>query len=149
MKTFNVTPSEIKKQWLVVDAAGQTLGRLATEVARVLRGKHKPSFTAHLDTGDNVIVINAAQVKLTGKKWTDKYYFHHTGYMGGIKQASAHEILENHPERLVTMAVKGMLPKCKLGRQIATNLRVFADDKHGQEAQKPVPMSPTMRLHNR
>ena len=149
MKTFNVTPSDIKKQWLVEDATDQTLGRLATEVARVLRGKHKPSFTAHLDTGDNVIVINAAKVKLTGKKWTDKYYYHHTGYMGGIKQASAMNILENHPERLVTMAVKGMLPKCKLGRQIATNLRVFADDKHGQEAQKPGVLLTTTRLQNR
>jgi large subunit ribosomal protein L13 len=147
MKTYNVKPSDIKKQWLVVDAADQTLGRLATEVARVLRGKHKPSFVAHLDTGDNVIVINAAKVKLTGKKWTDKYYHHHTGYMGGIKQASAHEILASNPERLVTMAVKGMLPKCKLGRQIATNLRVFADDKHGQEAQKPELMK--TRLQNR
>jgi len=142
MKTYSVKPSDIKKKWVIIDAADQTLGRLASEVAHVLRGKNKPTFVTHLDTGDNVIVINAAKVRLTGKKWTDKYYHHHTGWMGGIKQASAREVLEKNPERLVETAVKGMLPKSKLGRALYTNLRVYADDKHGQEAQKPVAAAP-------
>ena len=142
MKTYSVKPSDIKKQWVVVDATDQTLGRLASQIAHVLRGKHKPTFVPHLDCGDNVIVVNAAKVRLTGKKWTDKFYHHHTGYMGGIKQISAQDLLAKHPERLVTTAVKGMLPKGKLGRKIATNLRVYADAQHGQEAQKPVPATP-------
>lgn len=137
MKTHSIKPSDIQKKWVVVDASDQTLGRLATEVARVIRGKHKPTFTPHLDTGDNVIVINAAKVKLTGKKWTEKFYHHHTGYVGGIKQASASELLEKNPERLISIAVRGMLPKGKLGRHLNTNLRVYADDKHGHEGQKP------------
>ena len=123
---------------MIVDATNQTLGRLASQVAYVLRGKHKATYAPHLDTGDNVIVVNCAKVKLTGKKWTDKVYHHHTGFMGGIKQASAEEILAKAPERLVAIAVKGMLPKTKLGRALATNLRVYADEQHGQEAQKPV-----------
>jgi large subunit ribosomal protein L13 len=142
MKTYSVKPSDVKKQWVIIDAADQTLGRLASEVAHVLRGKNKPTFVTHLDTGDNVIVINAAKVRLTGKKWTDKYYHHHTGWMGGIKQASAREVLEKDPSRLISTAVKGMLPKSKLGRALYTNLRVYADDKHGQEAQKPVAAQP-------
>jgi large subunit ribosomal protein L13 len=141
MKTHSIKQSDIKKKWVIVDAADQTLGRLATEVARVLRGKHKPTFTPHLDTGDNVIVINAAKVKMTGTKLTDKFYHHHTGYIGGIKQKSAGLILETNPERLVTAAVRGMLPKNKLGRGINTNLRVYADDKHGHEGQKPEAMA--------
>ena len=142
MKTYSVKPSDVKKQWVIIDAADQTLGRLASEISHVLRGKNKPTFVPHLDTGDNVIVINAAKVRLTGKKWTDKYYHHHTGWMGGIKQASAREVLEKDPSRLVSIAVKGMLPKSKLGRALYTNLRVYADDKHGQEAQKPVAAQP-------
>lgn len=141
MKTHSIKQSDIKKKWVIVDAADQTLGRLATEVARVLRGKHKATFTPHLDTGDNVIVINAAKVKMTGTKLTDKFYHHHTGYIGGIKQKSAGLILETNPERLVTAAVRGMLPKNKLGRGINTNLRVYADDKHGHEGQKPEAMA--------
>ncbi len=141
MKTHSIKQSDIKKKWVIVDAADQTLGRLATEVARVLRGKHKATFTPHLDTGDNVIVINAAKVKMTGTKLTDKFYHHHTGYIGGIKQKSASLILETNPERLISIAVRGMLPKNKLGRGLGTNLRVYADDKHGHEGQKPEAMA--------
>lgn len=141
MKTHIVKPSELKKKWVIVDAADQTLGRLATQIASVLRGKHKASFTPSLDCGDNVIVVNAGKVRLTGNKMRDKLYNHHTGYMGGIKEISAQHLLDKHPTRLVEIAVKGMLPKTKLGRQILTNLRVYADDKHGQDAQKPEPMA--------
>jgi large subunit ribosomal protein L13 len=141
MKTHSIKPVDIKKKWVVVDATDQTVGRLATEVARVLRGKHKPTFAPHLDTGDNVIVVNAAKVRLTGNKWRDKVYYYHTGYMGGIKATSAQEMLERNPERIVEIAVKGMLPKCKLGRHLQANLRVYADDKHGQDAQKPEPIA--------
>lgn len=141
MKTHNVKLSDIKKTWVIVDAADQTLGRLATEIARVIRGKHKPTFTPHLDTGDNVIVINAAKIKLTGNKWEDKFYHHHTGYMGGIKQVSAGDLLKKDPSRIISIAVRGMLPKSKLGNQLNTNLRVYADDKHGHEGQKPAPMA--------
>lgn len=138
MKTHSIKPVDIKKKWVIVDATNQTLGRLASQVAYVLRGKHKATYAPHLDTGDNVIVVNCAKVKLTGNKWTDKMYHHHTGFMGGIKEASAQEILAKAPERLVAIAVKGMLPKTKLGRALATNLRVYADEQHGQDAQKPV-----------
>ncbi len=141
MKTHSVKLGEIgPKKWVVVDAADQTLGRLAVEVARVLRGKHKPMFSPHLDTGDAVIVINAEKVKLTGNKLTDKVYHHHTGWMGGIKSITARDLLAKHPDRIVLNAVKGMLPKNKLGRAIATHLRVYAGSQHGQEAQKPEPM---------
>lgn len=142
MKTYSIKPSDIKKQWVIVDAANQTLGRLASQVAHVLRGKHKPTFVPHLDTGDNVIVINAAKVKLTGNKLADKFYQHHTGYMGGIKQISAQDLLAKHPERLIEIAVKGMLPKNTLGKGLAANFRVYADASHGQEAQKPVAAKP-------
>jgi len=141
MKTHSIKQSDIKKKWVIVDAADQTLGRLATEVARVLRGKHKATFTPHLDTGDNVIVINAAKVKMTGSKLTDKFYHHHTGYIGGIKQKSANQLLGSNPERIISIAVRGMLPKSKLGRNLNTNLRVYADDKHGHEGQKPEAMA--------
>jgi large subunit ribosomal protein L13 len=137
MKTFSVKPADIKKKWYVVDATDQTLGRLATEIARVLRGKHKPTFTPYLDAGDHVVVINAAKIKLTGNKWTDKFYKHHTGYMGGIKQIAARDLLAKNPTRLVTLAVRGMLPKKSLGKHILTNLRVYADATHEQDAQKP------------
>lgn len=141
MKTHSVKAGEIgSKKWFVVDANGQTLGRLAVEVARVLRGKHKPTFTPHLDTGDGVIVVNAEKIVLTGNKLTDKLYHHHTGWMGGIKAISARDLLAKHPDRVITHAVKGMLPKNKLGRAIATHLRVYAGPQHGQESQKPEPM---------
>ena len=141
MKTHSIKPVDIKKKWVVVDATGQTVGRLASEVARVLRGKHKPTFAPHLDTGDNVIVVNAAKVRFTGQNWQDKVYHHHTGYMGGIKSATAQEMLDSHPERILEIAVRGMLPKGKLGKHLNTNLRIYAGEKHGQESQKPEAMA--------
>jgi large subunit ribosomal protein L13 len=139
MKTHSIKQSDIKKKWVIVDAADQTLGRLATEVARVLRGKHKATFTPHLDTGDNVIVINAAKVKMTGTKLTDKFYHHHTGYIGGIKQKSASLILETNPERLISIAVRGMLPKNTLGDQQLSKLKVYKGAVHPHVAQQPKP----------
>lgn len=145
MKTHSIKPVDIKKKWVVVDATGQTVGRLASEVARVLRGKHKPTFAPHLDTGDNVIVVNAAKVRFTGQKWQDKVYHHHTGYMGGIKSATAQEMLDSHPERILEIAVRGMLPKGKLGKHLNGNLRVYAGEKHGQESQKPEAMATRLK----
>ena len=142
MKTVNVKPTDVKKKWVVVDAAGQTVGRLASQVASVLRGKHRPTFTPYLDTGDNVIVINAAKVEFTGNKWRDKLYQHHTGYMGGLKTQSAQKLRETYPERIIEGAVKGMLPKSKLGRSLMGNLRVYAGAEHKQSAQNPEPMAP-------
>lgn len=141
MKTHIVKPVDFKKKWVIVDAAGQTLGRLASQVALVLRGKHRPIFTPYMDTGDAVIVINAAKIKMTGNKLDDKMYHHHTGYMGGIKSITARDLLAKSPEKLVGGAIRGMLPKNKLGREIATHLRVYPDANHGQEAQKPEPMA--------
>lgn len=140
MKTYSVKPSDVKKQWVVVDAAGQTVGRLATEVARVLRGKHKPTFVPHLDTGDNVVVINAEKVKFTGNKWKDKFYHHHSGYIGGIKSIPAETMLVKHPERILEHAIRGMLPKGPLGRKVGKNLKVYAGSEHPHTAQKPVAM---------
>jgi large subunit ribosomal protein L13 len=138
MKTFSVKPADIQKNWIVVDAADQPLGRVSTEIARLLRGKHKPTFVPHLDCGDNVIVINAEKVKLTGNKWLNKFYHHHTGYIGGIKSISARDLFDKKPEALIEKAVKGMLPKNKLSRHIFLNLRVYKGSEHGHEAQKPV-----------
>ncbi len=138
MKTFTATPADIDKKWILIDAEGVVLGRLASIVASRLRGKHKSSFTPHMDMGDNVIVINADKVQMTGKKRTDKVYWRHTGYPGGIKSKTAGEILEgNHPERVVTLAVKRMLPGNRLSRQQMTNLRVYAGAEHPHEAQSP------------
>jgi len=136
-KTFNATPSTIDKKWVLVDAEDKPLGRLSTEVASILRGKNKPEFTPHMDIGDNVIVINAEKVALTGKKMTDKLYFRHTGYIGSETFTSAKEIMEKDPTALVTKAVKGMLPKTKLGRQLLKNLRVYAGPVHPHTAQQP------------
>ena len=137
MKTFTATPSDIEKKWILIDAEGIVLGRLASIIARRLRGKHKPSFTPHMDMGDNVIVINAEKVQMTGKKRDEPYYWH-TGYVGGIKSRTKAEILEGkHPERIVMKAVQRMLPGGKLSRQQMTNIRVFAGPEHGMEAQKP------------
>lgn len=127
----------IERKWFVVDAEGQTLGRLAAEVAKVLRGKHKPTFTPHVDTGDYVIVVNAAKVKLTGKKLIQKTYFRHSGYPGGAKFTQAGHMLETRPERVVEMAVRGMLPKNKLGEQMYRKLSVYAGAEHPHQAQKP------------
>lgn len=138
MKTFSATPADIDKKWILIDAEGVVLGRLASIIATRLRGKHKVTFTPHMDMGDNVIVINAEKVQLTGKKRTDKIHYWHTGYPGGIKSRTAGQILEgNHPDRLVTKAVKRMLPDNKLSRKQMTHLRVFAGAEHGMEAQKP------------
>ncbi len=145
MKTYSVKPTDVKKQWVVVDAADQTVGRLATEVARVLRGKHKPTFVPHLDTGDCVVVINADKVKFTGNKMKDKYYNHHTGYIGGIKSISAENLLAKHPERILEHAIRGMLPKGPLGRKIGLNLKVYAGSEHPHAAQKPVAMQPRLQ----
>lgn len=140
MKTHSVKPADVTKQWTIVDATGQTLGRLATEVARVLRGKHKPDFAPHIDGGDFVVVINAEKVKMSGLKLANKFYFHHTGWVGGIKAISASDLLATKPDRVVASAVKGMLPKSKLGRKIAGNLKVYAGTDHPHKAQNPVPM---------
>lgn len=135
--TFMANAGNIERKWFVVDAEGQTLGRLAAEVAKVLRGKHKPTFTPHVDTGDYVIVVNAAKVKLTGKKLIQKTYFRHSGYPGGAKFTQAGHMLETRPERVVEMAVRGMLPKNKLGEQIYRKLNVYAGAEHPHQAQKP------------
>ena len=138
MKTFSATPADIDKKWILIDAEGVVLGRLASIVAMRLRGKHKPSFTPHMDMGDNVIIINADKIQLTGKKRTDKTYYWHTGHPGGIKSRTAGEILEGAlPERVVTKAVQRMLPGNRLSRQQMTNLRVYVGSEHPHEAQSP------------
>lgn len=136
-KTVSANKETADKKWLLVDAEGETLGRLASKVAQLIRGKHKPNFTPHADCGDNVVVINAEKVKLTGSKWTDKVYIRHTGYPGGQRSLTAEELREKRPVRLVEMAVKGMLPKNKLGSQLYKNLNVFEGAEHTHAAQKP------------
>ena len=130
MKSFMANPSNIERKWFVVDATDKTLGRLAAEVAKVLRGKHKPTFTPHMDTGDNVIIVNADKVVLTGKKLTQKTYFHHTGYLGGDRFVLAKDMLANNPVRMVEIAVRGMIPKNRLGDQIYKKLHVYAGPEH-------------------
>ena len=138
MKTFSATPADIDKKWIIIDAEGVVLGRLASIIAMRLRGKHKATFTPHMDMGDNVIVINADKIQLTGKKRTDKIYYWHTGHPGGIKERTAEQILEGKfPERVVTKAVKNMLPGNRLSRVQMTNLRVYASAEHPHEAQNP------------
>ena len=137
MKTFLANPATIERKWYVVDAEGKTLGRLASEIAKVLRGKNKPIFTPHMDTGDYVIVVNAEKVKVTGKKLDQKIYYHHSEYVGGMKETTLKEMLAKHPDRVVEMAVKGMLPKGPLGRQMYKKLFVYAGPDHKHEAQKP------------
>ena len=138
MKTYAAKPKEVEKKWLIVDAEGVVLGRLAAVVATRLRGKHKPQFTPHVDCGDNVIVINADKVRLTGKKRSDDIFYWHTGYPGGIKERSKGQILDGkHPERVIEKAVERMLPKGPMGRRVFKNLRVYAGTEHGHEAQKP------------
>lgn len=135
--TQSAKPHQIEKKWYIVDASGQTLGRLATQVASVLRGKNKPYFTPNVDTGDYVIVINAEKIQLTGDKWNKKKYYRHTGYIGGLKETSYKELLENKPEFIIEKAVRGMLPKNKLGEAQYKKLKVFSGEKHNHEAQKP------------
>ena len=137
MKSFMANPSNIERKWFVVDATDKTLGRLAAEVAKVLRGKHKPTFTPHMDTGDNVIIINADKVKLTGKKLTQKVYFRHSGYLGGDKYTLAKDMLEKNPTRMVEFAVRGMIPKNRLGEQIFKKLHVYAGAEHPHAARMP------------
>ena len=137
MNTFMASPSTIERKWYVVDATGYTLGRLAANVAAVLRGKNKPTFTPSLDTGDYVIIVNADKVKVTGKKLDQKIYFNHSDYVGGMKETTLRELMAKKPERAVELAVKGMLPKGPLGRQMYTKLHVYAGPDHEQAAQKP------------
>lgn len=137
MKTYLAPVNEIEKKWYVVDAKDKILGRLATEIASRLRGKHKPTFSPFIDNGDFIIVTNADQIQLTGAKWDDKKYYRHTGYMGGIKESTAKELLEKHPTDLIINAVKGMLPKNKLGRAQLKKLKVYAGSEHPHEAQQP------------
>ena len=137
MKTFLANPATIERKWYVVDAEGKTLGRLASEIAKVLRGKNKPVFTPHLDMGDYVIVVNAEKVKVTGKKLNQKIYYHHSGYVGGMKETTLKNMLADKPERVVELAVKGMLPKGPLGRQMYKKLFVYAGPEHKHAAQKP------------
>ena len=137
MKTFTATPSTIKREWCVVDATDKTLGRLATELATRLRGKHKPEFTPNMDTGDHMIVINAEKIKVTGKKLEDKMYYRHTGYIGNLKSINLGKLLEEHPERVLQKAVKGMLPRNPLGRAVFRKLHVYAGPDHPHAAQQP------------
>lgn len=137
MKSYMASPSTIERKWYVVDATGHTLGCLATEVANVLRGKNKPTYTPHIDTGDYVIVINADKIKVTGKKLDQKIYYNHSDYVGGMKETTLKEMLAKKPEYVIDHAVKGMLPKGPLGRQMFTKLHVYAGAEHGHEAQKP------------
>ena len=136
-KTYSAKPTDIQKKWVLIDAENQPLGRLSSQVATILKGKNKPEYTPHMDTGDHVVVINAEKVALSGKKMTDKEYFRHTGYPGGVKIQTAQEILEKDPAQLILKAVKGMLPKNRLGRQLLTNVRVYAGSVHPHTAQQP------------
>jgi large subunit ribosomal protein L13 len=140
MKTHTVTPDQITRRWLLVDADGQTLGRLASRVAQILRGKHKPIYTPYLDTGDHVVVVNADKVRLTGRKLDQKRYYRHSGYPGGLKETPVRKMLETHPERVIEYAVWGMLPKGKLGRQMFKKLKVYAGGEHPHAAQGPRPI---------
>lgn len=135
--TFMANENNIERKWLVVDAEGKRLGRLASEVATLLRGKHKPTYTPHADTGDHVIIINAEKIELTGNKITDKIYYRHTNYPGGLKERTADEMRTKYPERMLEMAVRGMLPKGPLGRKMAKKLHVFRGSEHAHQAQKP------------
>ena len=137
MNSFMANPDKIERKWYVVDAEGCTLGRLASEVASVLRGKYKPVFTPHVDTGDYVIVINAEKIKVTGKKLDQKIYYSHSDYVGGMKETTLREMMNKKPEKVIELAVKGMLPKGPLGRQMIKKLHVYAGAEHGHEAQKP------------
>jgi len=136
-KTVSANKNTVNKEWLLVDADGQALGRLASEVAKLLRGKHKPNYTPHVDCGDNVVIINAEKITLSGKKWEDKSYIRHTGYPGGQRSLTSRELFDKDPTRLVEKSVKGMLPKNKLGAALFRNLKVYVGTEHGQVAQKP------------
>jgi large subunit ribosomal protein L13 len=140
VRTFTAKTAEIEREWYVVDAEGQTLGRLASRIAPIIKGKHKPIYTPHLDCGDYVIIINAAKVRVTGQKMEQKFYYRHSGYPGGIKSISLRDQLATYPERVLQSAVKGMLPKNKLGRRMIKKLKIYAGDSHPHEAQQPKPL---------
>jgi large subunit ribosomal protein L13 len=140
VRTFTAKTAETEREWFVVDAENQTLGRLASRIAPILRGKHKPTFTPHLDCGDFVIIVNADKVRVTGRKLDQKYYHRHSGYPGGLKSVTLRDQLASHPERVLQAAVKGMLPKNKLGRRMIKKLKVYAGDSHPHQAQQPKPL---------
>jgi large subunit ribosomal protein L13 len=142
MKTYTARPEDIERRWLIVDADGRTLGRLATQVAHVLRGKHKPMYTPHMDTGDHVVVVNASKIHMSGKKVELEKIFHHTMYPGGASWTSLHDLMEKHPEQVVFQAVTGMLPKTKLGRAMIKKLKVYPGPEHPHGAQQPVDWTP-------
>ncbi len=140
MKTFSAKPAEVRRDWFVVDATGKTLGRLSTEIAHHLRGKHKPEYTPHVDTGDYIVVVNAEKIRVTGNKLKDKIYYRHTGYIGNLKSISLAKLLDEAPERVLQTAVKGMLPRGPLGRQMYSKLKVFKGPEHDHAAQQPIPL---------
>lgn len=140
MKTYSAKPAEVRRDWYVIDASGKTLGRLASEIARRLRGKHKPEYTPHVDTGDYIIVVNAAKLRVTGNKAKDKMYYRHTGYIGNLKSASFEKMMERDPTRVLHLAVKGMLPRNPLGRAMFRKLKIYAGSEHRHAAQQPVPL---------
>ncbi|HZD53558.1 MAG TPA: 50S ribosomal protein L13 [Woeseiaceae bacterium] len=140
MKTVSARPQDVRREWYVVDASGKTLGRLSTEIANRLRGKHKPEYTPHVDTGDYVIVVNAGKIRVTGNKRRDKIYHRHTGYIGNLKSVSLEKLMEQAPERALEYAVKGMLPRNPLGRRMYSKLKVFAGPEHTHQAQRPIPL---------
>lgn len=140
MRTFTQKQAEIERDWYVVDAEGQTLGRLASRIAPILKGKHKPVYTPHLDCGDYVIIVNAEKVRVTGRKLDQKFYYRHSGYPGGLKSISLRDQLNRYPERVLQAAIRGMLPKNKLGRRMIKKLKVYAGDAHPHEAQRPTPL---------
>ena len=137
MKTTSTKPADVVRQWFLVDATNKTLGRLSTEIAHRLRGKHKPEFTPHVDTGDYIIVVNAEKISVTGNKLNDKMYYHHTGYIGNMKKTNLADLLDEHPERVIETAVKGMLPKNPLGRAMFSKLKVYAGPEHKHQSQQP------------
>ena len=140
MKTFSAKPEEVRRDWYVVDATDKTLGRLSTEIARRLRGKHKPEYTPHVDTGDYIVVVNADKIRVTGNKMKDKMYHRYTGYIGNLKSMPLEKLMETSPERALQFAVKGMMPRNPLGRKMLSKLRVFAGPEHPHEAQQPIPL---------
>ena len=137
MTTVSAKPAEVRREWLLVDATDKTLGRLASEIARRLRGKHKPEYTPHVDTGDYIVVVNAEKIRVTGNKMADKMYYRHTGYIGNLKSISLEKLLQKAPERVIETAVKGMMPRNPLGRAMFKKLRVYAGPEHGHQAQQP------------
>lgn len=140
MTTVSTKPAEVRRNWYLVDATGKTLGRLSSEIARRLRGKHKPEYTPHVDTGDYIVVVNAEKIHVTGNKMADKMYYHHTGYIGNMKSISLEKLLQKSPEQAIEIAVKGMMPKNPLGRAMLKKLRVFAGPEHTHQAQQPEPL---------